>query len=62
LIKGKGRFSVERKGRRGTRLVWRERLRPPWWLGGRISGVPAGWIMRRVAKRDLANLRRRFEA
>jgi carbon monoxide dehydrogenase subunit G len=59
FMRGRGRFTVKRKGRRQTRVTWTEHLRAPWWLGGRVSGVAAGIILRRVARRDLANLRNR---
>ncbi|MHB8466262.1 MAG: SRPBCC family protein [Acidimicrobiales bacterium] len=60
LIAGSGTFELRRKRRNVTRLVWKERLRPPWWLGGRVSGVVGGALLHRVAKRDLRNLRALF--
>jgi carbon monoxide dehydrogenase subunit G len=62
IFKGRGRFTIQPKGRKRTRLVWKERVRPPWWLGGPLTGVIAGRVVRRVARRDLANFRNRFGA
>lgn len=61
LIRGSGTFELKKKGRNQTRLVWKERLRPPRWLGGPFGGVVAGMILHRVARRDLHNLRGLFE-
>lgn len=60
VIAGSGTFELKRRGRRRTRLVWKERLRPPVWLGGRAGGVIGGLLLRRVARRNLRNLQARF--
>jgi hypothetical protein len=57
LITGSGRFTLRRTGRRRTRFVWREQLRFPWWLGGRLTAVaaaPVFWIVWRGNLRRLA--------
>lgn len=56
LVTGTGRFTLRRR-RGGTRFVWSERLRFPWWLGGPIAGVVAKPVLRRVWRRDLRNLK-----
>jgi hypothetical protein len=58
LVTGTGRFTLRRRGwRAGTRFTWDERLRFPWWMGGPIGGALAAPLLRRVWRRNLANLR-----
>lgn len=57
LIRGKGTFVVHRRGRHRSRLVWKEHLRLPLWLGGRLTGFGAGLAFHLVARRNLRNLR-----
>ena len=59
LVTGTGRFTLKRRrgGGGGTRFVWAERLRFPWWMGGPIGGVFAKPILRRIWRRDLRNLK-----
>ncbi len=61
LVTGTGRFSLRRTPRGRTRFTWEERLAFPWWLGGPAGSVVAGPVLRRVWKRNLANLKRRLE-
>lgn len=56
LVTGTGRFTLRRR-RGGTRFVWSERLRFPWWMGGPIGGLFAKPILRRIWRRDLRNLK-----
>ena len=60
LLGGEGTFILRRRGSDRTRLVWRERIRPPWWLGGALSGFIAGQVFRPIAAKDLRNLRALF--
>jgi hypothetical protein len=62
LVSGEGRFVLRRRLRGGTRFVWDERLRFPWWAGGPLAGLTAAPIVRRIWRRDLANLKRLVES
>jgi hypothetical protein len=62
LVTGQGRFTLRRLLRGRTRFTWEERLFFPWWLGGRLGALAARPVLRRVWRRNLRNLRRRFEA
>src|SRR2546423_1509937 len=56
LVTGSGRFTLRR--RRGTTLfTWDERLRFPLWAGGPVGGAVAKPVLRRVWRRNLANLK-----
>ena len=61
LVRGSGTFTLRpvRGGR--TRFTWTERLRFPLLLGGRVTAVAAKPVLRRVWKRNLHNLRQRFD-
>ena len=62
LVRGTGRFTVRRSYRGGTRFTWDERLRFPWWMGGPPGSVVAAPVLRRIWRRNLANLKRQVEA
>lgn len=47
---------------RGTHLVWREDLEPPWGIAGRIGMRAVGPLMRRTFRGDLEVLRRLVES
>ena len=55
LVTGSGRFTL-RRHRRGTVFTWEERLRFPVWAGGPLGGAVAKPVLRRVWRRNLANL------
>lgn len=57
LVSGTGRFTLRRRLRGGTRFVWSERLRFPWWMAGPLGGLAARPVLRRVWRRDLRNLK-----
>ncbi|HEX7165745.1 MAG TPA: SRPBCC family protein [Acidimicrobiales bacterium] len=61
-VSGRGRFVLQprRFGRR-TRFVWDERLRFPVWFGGPIGSAIARAVLRRIWRRNLANLKRLVE-
>ena len=56
VVSGQGRFTLGASPDGGTVFTWDEILRFPWWLGGRLGEVPGAWILRRVWRRNLANL------
>jgi hypothetical protein len=61
LVTGTGRFTLQPYPPDRTRLVWEERLAFPWWMGGPVGGLAGGQVLKRVWRRNLANLRGRFE-
>ena len=56
LVTGSGRFTLRRR-RGGTLFTWDERLRFPLWAGGAVGGALAKPVLRRVWRRNLANLK-----
>jgi uncharacterized protein YndB with AHSA1/START domain len=62
LVTGTGRFTLRRRRRGRTTFRWEERLVFPWWMGGPVGAEVGGLVLRLVWKRNLRNLRRRFEA
>ena len=56
LVTGSGRFTL-RRHHRGTAFMWTERLRFPLWVGGPLGAVLAKPLLRRVWRRNLANLK-----
>jgi len=56
LVTGSGRFTLRRR-RGGTVFTWEERLRFPLWAGGAVGGALAKPVLRRVWRRNLANLK-----
>jgi uncharacterized protein YndB with AHSA1/START domain len=61
LVTGVGRFTLRRARGGRTRFSWQEKLTFPRWLGGPIGGAAAKPILKRVWKRNLANLKRLVE-
>jgi hypothetical protein len=63
LVTGTGRFTLRRRLGRGggTRFTWDERLSFPWWMGGPVGAVAGSVVLRRIWRRNLANLKRRVE-
>lgn len=62
LVQGTGRFTIGPSRRGGTRFTWDERLRFPWWMGGEPGSMVAAPVLRRIWRRNLANLRRQIES
>jgi hypothetical protein len=56
LVTGSGRFTLRRR-RGGTLFTWDERLRFPLWAGGAVGGAVAKPVLRRLWRRNLANLK-----
>lgn len=62
LVQGTGRFTVRPVRRGRTRFTWDERLRFPWWMGGPAGSVAAAPVLRRIWRRNLANLKHQVES
>jgi hypothetical protein len=60
VVTGSGRFTLRRR-RGGTMFTWQERLRIPLWAGGPFGGAVARPVLRRVWRRNLANLKAMVE-
>ena len=56
VVTGSGHFTLAATGA-GTSFAWEEELRFPAWAGGRVGGAAAAPILRRVWRRNLANLK-----
>ena len=63
-VSGEGRFEMQPAGPAGlaTTMVWVERLRFPWWLGGRLGSAVASPVLRRIWRANLARLATRVES
>lgn len=62
LVRGEGRFTVSaRRWRRGSQFWWEERLSVPWWMGGPAGRVVVPFVLRRVWRRNLRNLKHLVE-
>jgi hypothetical protein len=57
LVAGTGRFGLRRRRGGRTRFSWDERLSFPWFLGGPVGAAVAAPILKRIWRRNLANLR-----
>lgn len=57
-VAGEGGFELRPAGPAGsaTTMVWVERLRFPWWLGGPLGAVAARPVLRRIWQANLARL------
>jgi hypothetical protein len=61
IVTGTGRFTLRRRRGGRTRFTWEERLTFPIRMGGRPGAAVGGLVLRRVWKRNLANLKARIE-
>jgi hypothetical protein len=63
VVTGTGRFTLEPESGspEATRFTWEENLRFPAWMGGGLGGRLGGAVLKRIWRRNLDNLRRRFE-
>ena len=57
LVTGEGTFRLRRKRGGRTRFVWREELRFPWWMGGRIGATIGRPVLTRVWRGNLRRLK-----
>lgn len=55
IVSGTGVFTIDAVAT-GTKVMWREDLRFPWYLGGGITAVLARPVLRRIWKRNLDRL------
>ena len=60
LVSGTGAFHLLETPS-GTRFVWKESLRFPWYLGGRVAAVAAKPILRRIWRTNLARFKARLD-
>jgi hypothetical protein len=60
-VTGLGRMTLRRRRGGATRVCWDEQISFPWYLGGPVTGLAAWPVLRRLWRRDLANLRRVVE-
>jgi carbon monoxide dehydrogenase subunit G len=56
VVTGSGRFELAQAGE-GTAFAWDEQLSFPAWMGGGLGGAAAAPLLRRVWRRNLANLK-----
>jgi hypothetical protein len=61
VVTGSGRFTLRRRRGGRTRFCWREDLRFPARLGGRVGAVAARPVLRAVWRRNLRRLKRLAE-
>ena len=61
VVTGVGRFVLVPAGE-GTAFAWEERLTFPAWMGGGLGGTAVAPLLRRVWRRNLANLKLLVEA
>ena len=65
LVTGAGRFTLDPRPRRGrgmrTEVRWTEDLLFPWWLAGRLGAWAGRPVLRRLWRRNLANLKAHVE-
>jgi carbon monoxide dehydrogenase subunit G len=59
VVTGSGRFTLAPAGA-GTRVIWDEELRFPWWMGGPVGAAVAAPVLAAVWRRNLRALRQRF--
>jgi hypothetical protein len=55
IVSGAGMFTVEPMAS-GTRIVWREDLRFPWYLGGGLTAILARPVLRHTWRKNLDRL------
>lgn len=60
LFSGEGTFALDDLDGNRTRFSWQEAIRFPWYLGGKLGALAARPILRRVWRRNLEALQRRF--
>ncbi len=62
-VSGEGHFELAAApAAHATRMVWREYLRFPWWLGGPLGALGARPLLRRIWRGNLQRLKDHVEA
>lgn len=61
LVTGEGIFILSPHGEE-TVFTWSERLKFPWYFGGRLTARPAAVVLRRIWRNNLERFRRRVES
>ena len=61
IVEGTGRFTLHRAVGGGTLFAWEEDLMFPWWLAGGIGAASGRPALRRVWRRNLAQLKELVE-
>ena len=61
LVTGDGVFTLRPEPRGRTRFTWTERLRFPWWMGGRVGSAVGAQVMKRIWRHNLGILKARIE-
>ena len=61
LVTGDGVFTLRPEPSGRTRFTWTERLRFPWWMGGRVGSVVGGQVLKRIWRHNLGILKARIE-
>jgi carbon monoxide dehydrogenase subunit G len=56
IVSGSGRFTLRARRHGHTRLTWDERLRFPWWMGGRAGALVARPVLRAIWRGNLRRL------
>jgi carbon monoxide dehydrogenase subunit G len=60
IVTGSGQFTLAALSGGRTRFRWDESLTLPWWLGGRLGGPLAAYVLGRIWRANLARFARRF--
>ncbi len=63
-VSGEGRFEMHAAGPadKSTTMVWHERLRFPWWMGGPLGATLARPVLHRIWRGNLARLGQQVES
>jgi hypothetical protein len=61
-VTGDGELTLSAWGDGATQCCWTERLRFPWWLGGRVGEYAGRPVLRRIWQANLERLRSSIEA
>lgn len=62
VVSGEGAIRLARRPRRRTKVIWTERLRFPWWLGGPVGAWLAVPVLTVVWRSSMRKLAARFAA
>jgi hypothetical protein len=61
VVSGVGDFRLQPTKWGQTRFTWTEHLWFPWWLGGPVGALAGRFVLARVWRRNLGNLKRLVE-